>query len=289
MTPQSFQTISALVRKQSGLVLTPEKTYLLEARLTPVARKWQMATLDDLATSLKTDTGGKLARDVVEAMTTNESFFFRDQKPFEQFKDVLLPRLMPARAAKLALRVWCAACSNGQEPYSIAMLIKEAGALFAGWRIEIVATDISREVLAKAKAGVYTQFEVQRGLPIQLLVKYFTQSGERWNIDPSLKSLVTFREFNLLENPAGLGTFDVIFCRNVLIYFDHATKSDVLGRIASLLAPDGALYLGGAETVIGVSTRFAPMPDQRGIYELSGAAPSAKPAATAHAAVQTAR
>ena len=132
MTPQTFQTFSALVRKQSGLVLTPEKTYLLEARLTPVARKWRSATLDDLAAALKTDTGGKLARDVVEAMTTNESFFFRDQKPFDQFKNVLLPRLMPARATKRSLRVWCAACSNGQEPYSIGMSIKEAGAMFAG-------------------------------------------------------------------------------------------------------------------------------------------------------------
>ena len=142
--------------------------------------------------------------------------------------------------------------------------------------------------MARAKAGIYSQFEVQRGLPIQLLVKYFTQSGERWNIDPSLKTLITFREFNLLDDPTGLGIFDVIFCHNVLIYFDHATKADVLGRLATRLAPDGALYLGGAETVIGVSTRFAPMADQRGMYELAVAAPSAQPAETEHAAVRTA-
>ena len=189
-------------------------------------------------------------------------------KPFEQFRDFLLPELMKGRAGKRTLRIWSAACSSGQEPYSLVMLLSERKEKLAGWQVEIIATDLSTEILEKAQAGIYTQFEVQRGMPIQMLVKYFKQEGERWRIDPGLASMVKFRYLNLLEDFAHLGQFDVVFLRNVLIYFDQPTKTTVLDRIARVLQPDGYLYLGGAETIIGITDKFQAAPDQqqRGVY-----------------------
>jgi chemotaxis protein methyltransferase CheR len=206
-------------------------------------------------------------RDVVEAMTTNESSFFRDLKPFDQLRDFVLPELMKGRGGgKRTLRIWSAACSSGQEPYSLAMLLSEHKERLAGWQIEIVATDLSTEILEKAQTGIYTQFEVQRGLPIQLLVKYFHQEGERWRIDPAIAAMVRFRSLNLLEDFTHLGRFDVVFLRNVLIYFDQPTKTAVLDRMSRILNPDGFLYLGGAETIIGITEKFQAAPDQRGVY-----------------------
>ncbi len=187
---------------------------------------------------------------MVEAMTTNETFFFRDRVPFDLFRDVVLPEALARNAARRKLRIWCAAASTGQEPYSLAMLLQEAAPRLAGWQVDLVATDISTEVLEKAKLGIYSQFEVQRGLPVQWLLKYFTQSGDQWQIAPSLRAMVEFRQFNLLQGFEALGTFDVIFCRNVLIYFDAPTKSEILARFGTSLAPGGALLLGAAETVI---------------------------------------
>lgn len=280
MKPADFDYVAKLLKDKSGLIVTQDKTYLLESRLMPVARKYNAKTLDDLIDSLRKGRDQKIARDVVEAMTTNESFFFRDIKPFDQFRDVVLPYLIKARAGKKHIRIWSAACSSGQEPYSLAMLLREKDAQIKGWRIEILGTDISTEILEKAKAGVFSQFEVQRGLAIQMLVKYFQQQGEKWRIDSSLRSMVQFKEFNLLDDPRGLGQFDVIFCRNVLIYFDQATKTKVLDRLSRIMAPDGFLYLGGAETVLGISDRFSPLPGQRGLYCLSAAAGGTPMAAT---------
>ncbi|MBY0431848.1 MAG: protein-glutamate O-methyltransferase CheR, partial [Rhodospirillales bacterium] len=206
---------------------------------------------------------------VTEAMTTNESFFFRDIKPFDIFRQTVLPHLLQHRAAKKTFRVWCAAASSGQEPYTLAMLLKEEAAKLAGWRFEIVGTDISTEVLDRAKSGMYSQFEVQRGLPIQLLVKYFKKQGELWQIDAGIRSMVQYKHFNLLHDPKPLGQFDVVFCRNVLIYFDQPTKTRVLDAIARQMPGDGFLYLGGAETVLGISDKFVPLPGQRGIYGLA--------------------
>jgi chemotaxis protein methyltransferase CheR len=210
-------------------------------------------------------------------MTTNESFFFRDQKPFDQFRDLVLPHMLEHRAGVKSFRIWSAACSSGQEPYTLAMLLKENAAKLAGWRIEIIATDLSKEILAKAEAGTYSQFEVQRGLPIALLVKYFKQVGERWQISEEIRKMVKFKSFNLLTSPAALGRFDVVFCRNVLIYFDPPTKGQVLAGIADLMPDDGFLYLGGAETVLGTSDRFQLMPGQRGVYKLATAAAASSP------------
>ncbi len=273
MKTENLQHFCAVVKKESGLILSEEKGYLLESRLMPVARKWKVPDLDGLAEQSRRPGSEEMVRDIVDAMTTNESFFFRDTKPFDQFRDFVLPKLLEARADRKHIRIWCAACSSGQEPYSLAMILKEAGTRLSGWRVDIVATDISREVLARAKAGLYSQFEVQRGLPITLLVKYFKQDGDKWRIDPGLRAMVTFQEFNLLDDPRSLGRFDIVFCRNVLIYFDAPTKTAVLDRVANILAPDGFLYLGGAETVLGMSDKFVSIKGQRGIYEQGAGTP----------------
>ncbi len=278
MKPADFEFMAAMLKSESGLVIGTDKIYLLESRLMPVARKKGMKDLEDLIANLRSRRDPRLLKDVTEAMTTNESFFFRDIKPFDLFRDVILPQMIEARAAKKSLRIWCAAASSGQEPYSLAMIVKEASARMAGWRIEIVGTDISTEMLEKAKAGIYSQFEVQRGLPIQMLVKYFKKDEESWRIDPALRAMVQFREFNLLRDLKALGQFDVVFCRNVLIYFDQATKGQVLEGISRQMPSDGVLFLGGAETVLGISDRFKPLPGYRGVYGLSdgpGAAPAA--------------
>jgi chemotaxis protein methyltransferase CheR len=272
MSPDDLNLIAAMLRERSGLVITVDKAYLVESRLLPVARKRELAGIPQLVAALRRGGDADLVREIVEAMTTNESFFFRDGKPFEQFREFVLPRLLQARAATRTIRIWSAACSSGQEPYTLAMILAEEKARLAGWRVEIVATDLSTEILQKAVAGLYTQFEVQRGLPIQLLVKYFKQQGDRWQIDAALRAAVQYRTFNLLDDPAPLGRFDVIFCRNVLIYFDQSTKTKVLDRLARQLPADGYLYLGGAETVLGICDRLLPVAENRGIY-----APAAVP------------
>ncbi len=266
MNSQDFQLFGDIVRERSGLVLTEEKVYLLESRLVPLARRRGLDSLEDLAEEVRRHRDERLLSEITEAMTTNETFFFRDNKPFDTFKNLVLPQLLEKRAAQKSLRIWNAACSTGQEPYSIAMLLKEEAAKMAGWRVEIMATDISNEVLEKAKAGLYSQFEVQRGLPIQLLVKYFQQMGEMWQIDSSIRAMVKFQNKNLLEDLGSLGQFDVVFCRNVLIYFDQEMKSKVLGQIHKIIASDGALFLGGAETVLGICDDFKPVEGQKGVY-----------------------
>lgn len=272
MKPEDFDFVAKLLKERSGLVLSKDKSYLLESRLMPVARRRGMKGLDELVQAVRR-MDAALVKDVTEAMTTNELFFFRDGKPFDQFREQVMPALMQSRKDKRAIRIWCAACSSGQEPYSLAILLKEMEAKLAGWRIDIIATDLSTEILEKAKAGLYSQFEVQRGMPIQLLVKYFQKKDEMWQIDPRLRAMVQFRPLNLLTDiRSPLGTFDVVYCRNVLIYFDQETKGKVLADIAKLLAPDGCLFLGGAETVLGISDKFKPIVGQRGMYQLTSAA-----------------
>ncbi len=282
MKGDDFAMFQTLLKQRSGLVLSRDKAYLLESRLMPVARKWNLRGLDELAQTVRSKKDERLLRDITEAMTTNESSFFRDTKPFDQLRSIILPRFLEARSQARKIRIWSAAASSGQEPYTIAMVLKEEAARLRGVQVEIVATDISTDILARAKSGLYTQFEVQRGLPVTLLVKYFRQRGDKWEISPDLRSMVTFREFNLLGEMRSLGQFDIVFCRNVLIYFDQPTKTKVLEGISRLLPPDGVLLLGGAETVLGVSDRFRPMDGQRGIYTLSAeAAPATRPSTPA--------
>ena len=266
MTPQDFDYLRQLLHERSGLVLSAEKQYLAESRLLPVARRHGLSTLGELVGKLKIATPAPLTVEVVEAMTTNETFFFRDKLPFDHFRDTVLPALIDARAREKRIRIWCTAASTGQEPYSLAMMLKGMGVKLADFRSEIIATDISGEVLERAKAGIYSQFEVQRGLPIQQLVKFFTQVGESWQIAPEIRAMVQFRTLNLLKDFSGLGTFDVVFCRNVLIYFDQDTKIDVLNRLARQMPEGGFLSLGAAETVVGLTEAFKPMGEKRGLY-----------------------
>jgi chemotaxis protein methyltransferase CheR len=274
MTVTDFEFICQILRERSGLVLTNDKAYLLESRLLPVARKWKLATFDDLVRIIRSKMDEAVIRDVVEAMTTNESFFFRDTKPFDQFKALVLPALLKSRAASRTIRIWSAACSSGQEPYSLAMILSEMAAQLNGWKIEIVGTDLSSEILNRAKEGMYSQFEVQRGLPITMLVKYFAQIGDRWQINAKIRGMVQYKEFNLLQDPMPLGRFDVVFCRNVLIYFDQPTKTRVLNSVAKLMPEDGFLFLGGAETVLGITDKFQMVPGQRGVYGVASASAS---------------
>jgi len=266
MTPQDFDYLRKLLRERSGLVLSAEKQYLAESRLLPVARRHGMTTLAELVEKLKLPGAGALASEVVEAMTTNETFFYRDKVPFEHLTDTVMPALLAARAKERRIRIWCTAASTGQEPYSIAMVLKGLGAALAGFRVEITATDLSGEVIERAKAGIYSQFEVQRGLPIQQLVKYFSKVGDAWQIAPEIRGMVQFRTLNLLNDFSALGSFDLVFCRNVLIYFDQETKTQVLNRVARQMPDDGYLVLGAAETVVGLTDAFKPVSDRRGLY-----------------------
>lgn len=270
MKVEDFDLFAKLVYQRSGLVLTKDKAYLLDSRLMPIARRWNLQGLEDLAAALRQRPDENLLADITDAMTTNESSFFRDQRPFDQFRQIVLPKMIAARAATKKLRIWSAACSNGQEPYSLAMILDEEAGKMPGWNVEIVATDLCREVLDKAKQGIYTQFEVQRGLPIQMLVKHFTQIGDKWQISKTMQSKIRFQQFNLLESMTSLGQFDIVFCRNVLIYFDQATKGRVLENIGRQMPGDGILYLGGAETVLGITQAFKPMEGQRGLYTYAG-------------------
>jgi chemotaxis protein methyltransferase CheR len=266
MLSEDFEMLSRLVKAESGLSLTPDKAYLLETRLLPIAQKWKFASLEQLTESLRTRRDAAQVRDVTEAMTVNESFFFRDVKPFDLLRDKLLPTLRASRAGKRLLRIWSAASSTGQEAYSIAMLLTECGAYFDDWTIDIIGTDLSTEIVERAHMGVYSTFEVQRGLPAKLLVKYFTRNGNQWQVAESIRRKVRFARHNLLHDPAPFGFFDIVLCRNVLIYFDLATKAKVLGSIRQRMPADGYLILGGAETVMGISDSFAFVAELPGVY-----------------------
>ncbi len=267
MTPFDYDFLRGLLKQRSGLDLSADKQYLVESRLVPLARKAGLPGIAELVQKMKGGGAEALTTVVVEAMTTNETFFFRDKIPFDHLRDTILPMLQQSRAGRKSLRIWSAACSTGQEPYSIAMLLKEKAQALSGWRIEIVATDLSQEVLEKSRSGIYSQFEVQRGLPIQLLVKYFAQVGELWQLNSEIRGMVQHRQLNLLQDFAHLGKFDVIFCRNVLIYFDQETKISIFDRMAKVMEADGMLMLGAAESVVGITDAFRPLADKRGLYQ----------------------
>jgi chemotaxis protein methyltransferase CheR len=280
VTPPDYEYLRKLLKDHSGLDLSADKQYLIESRLLPLSRKCSLPGISELVQKMKGGSSSIIAQ-VVEAMTTNETFFFRDKVPFDHFRDSIMPEVLKGRAGRKSIRIWCAAGSTGQEPYSLAMCLKEMSASLAGWRVEIIATDLSQEVLEKSKSGIYSQFEVQRGLPIQLLVKHFKQNGELWQISPDIRAMVQHRQLNLLHDFSQLGVFDIIFCRNVLIYFDQETKINIFGRLAKAMEPDGFLVLGAAETVVGLTDVFKPFPDKRGLYRPSGARATIAPAATA--------
>jgi chemotaxis protein methyltransferase CheR len=268
ISPAAFNFLAELLRSRSGLVIGQDKIYLLETRLAPILKREKLRDLNDLADRLRGRNADAVTRDVVEAMTTNESFFFRDDKPFQHFRSQALARLVAARPAGAPLRIWSAAASSGQEAYSLAMILTESRAVLGDRRVELLGTDLARDQLARARDGLYTQFEVQRGLPVQMLMRHFRREDAGWRVSDALRAMVQWKEWNLLGDLRALGRFDIVFCRNVLIYFDQPTKTRALEAIAGQMTPDGMLYLGGAETVLGLSARFAPLPAERGVYGL---------------------
>jgi len=266
MTEADFDFLRLLLHLRSGLSLSPEKRYLAESRLGILCRRRGIDGLATLVQMLRPGTDAALENAVIEAMTTNETLFFRDQTPFELFRKVILPERLALNAATRSLRIWCAAVSTGQEAYSVAMILDEMAPRLAGWKVQIIGTDISGEVLERARDGIYSQFEIQRGLPIQMLLKHFQQNGDKWQVSERLRAMVELKRHNLLEPSGHLGQFDVIFCRNVLIYFDLPTKAKAFEAIAPRLAPQGAVLLGAAETVVGISTVIVPDRQHRGIF-----------------------
>jgi chemotaxis protein methyltransferase CheR len=268
MTESEFAWLCAFLRRRSGLALSAQKRYLAEGRLGAVCRRH---ALPDLCTLVHRLMAGdrRLETATVAAMMTNETLFFRDSYPFASIRDLVLPTLQSARRAERVLRIWCAAASSGQEPYSIAMLIDEVRPILPGWRFEILATDICDDMVERGRTGLYSQFEVQRGLPTRLLLKHFTRDGERWRLSERIRQLVTFRTHNLLEPCQHLGQFDLILCRNILIYLDRPTRGTVLDALHRQMRPDGFLMLGATETAQGVSDLFEADPNRRGLHRSS--------------------
>jgi chemotaxis protein methyltransferase CheR len=257
MTPDDFAYLAEFLRRRSGLLLPSHKSHLIEGRLAPVARRFGFRDVNSLVRELR-HARHQLARAVTEAMTTNESAFFRDKDGFDRFRDMVLPQLVAARASEKRLRIWSAACAAGQEAYSIAMILDDFKLLAQGWSIDLVATDLSSDSIARAELGVYTQFEVQRGLSPERLKAHFTQEGTNWRVNDSLRRTISFHPFNLLDSYGWLGDIDVVFCRNVLIYLDHKTKMQVLDKLADTLSADGTLLLGHLETTVGITDAFVP-------------------------------
>ncbi len=260
-----FTFLTSIIKQYSGIALDEGKEYLLESRLTPLLSKYNLASLSELAQYMKENKDEELLIEVIEAMTTNESFFFRDIKPFDNFKNVMLPAIKNAHPAKNNIKIWSAACSTGQEAYSLVMTFLESE-LSKYNTIEIIATDLDLNVIEKAKEATYTQFEIQRGVPINMLLKYFSQDGDQWKLKEEVRSRVKFQKFNLLEDPSILGRFDIIFCRNVLIYFDEPTKKKVLDGIAKVMEPHSFLVTGTAESLIGLDINLKIFPDLTNVF-----------------------
>lgn len=267
-----FEYLSKMLHEKSGLALSADKSYLINTRLRPILDRYQFASVSALVRQLKSGRQSGLQDEVVDAMTTNESLFFRDRKPFDALVKTMLPALCAARPRGRTIKIWCAAASTGQEPYSIAMLLEDHVREFGSHPVQILGTDLSQSALRRARLGEYTSFEVGRGMPPDVLAKHFTQtSRNHYVISQKVRSRVQLRSRNLLESFDGLAPTDIVFCRNVLIYFDRPTKANVLDRIAQILSPDGYLVLGGPETTLGLTDAFDRHPDWRGVYVLKAA------------------
>lgn len=269
MQPQDFQYLADILKKRSGLALTDDKAYLIESRLMPIARGQNLQDIAQLCTLLKTRSNEALLVEITEAMTTNESSFYRDIKPYEVLRNIVFPMVMEKNSALKSIRIWSAACSTGQEPYTISMCIQEDIAKLAGWRFDIVATDLAKKVVDKAKTGIYSQFEAQRGLPIQMLMKYFSALPDTsWQLKDIIRNMVKFNTANLLEEYTSLGRFDIVFCRNVLIYFDDPIKAAITERMSRTINSKGILIIGATESLVDPKGLFEPMENFRGAYRL---------------------
>jgi len=256
ISPESYKFLQDYVYRESGIVLEDDKHYLLQARLLPILKKEQLKTIDNICTKLKAG-NQDLKQRLIEAMTTNETLFFRDPSIFDALKTTIIPELMKQRETSKRLSFWSAAASSGQEAYSLAILVLEMGLVAQGWNIQILGTDLSGHVLDRARLGRYMQIEVNRGLPAPYLVRYFSKQGLEWQLKDSVRSMATFQRLDLRQSLMSLGTFDVIFCRNVLIYFDVPTKKKILGGLRGVLRDDGCLLLGGAEAILDLDGRYA--------------------------------
>jgi chemotaxis protein methyltransferase CheR len=271
MTDQEFDLVRRLLREHSAVVLGADKGYLVESRLAPLIRQRNLSSVGELLAQLRDQPDNGLHRQIVEALLTSESLFFRDHHPFEALRKVVLPDLINRRRAQRRLDIWCAASASGQEPYSVALTIREHFPELVGWKIGLLASDVSREMLARAREGRFTQIEVNRGLPAALLVKYFEQHGTDWQLRPAVRTAVDFREINLARPWPSLPRMDLVLIRNVMIYFDVETKKSILERVARLLQPDGYLLLGGAESTINLNDSYRRVePFKSGFYQLVG-------------------
>jgi chemotaxis protein methyltransferase CheR len=271
MTQPDYDLIRELLLKRSAIVLEVGKEYLIETRLAPVVRQLQLNSIGELVDQLRGQPDDRVCRQIIEAMVTTESSFFRDHHPFEALRKSIIPDLIKLRRNARHLNIWCAACSSGQEPYSIALLIREYFPELAGWRVSLLASDLSSRVLEQAREGRYGQLEVNRGLPAALLVKYFKQRGTDWHLEPNISSMVEFQQINLAKMWPPLPRMDLVLIRNVMIYFDVETKKSVLNRLANVLKPDGYLLLGGAESTWNLSNAYRRVePFKSGFYQLVG-------------------
>jgi chemotaxis protein methyltransferase CheR len=267
-----FQYIRDLVYKAAAIVLEDGKAYLVESRLQPLARRLGFDSLADMIAKMRRQPLNGMHWNIVEAMTTNETYFFRDIHPFELLRKTILPELIKQRTAQRQLNIWCAAASSGQEPYTIAMLLREYFPELLTWKINFIASDISKEMLARCREGSYSQIEVNRGLLAPLLVKYFQKIGIEWQIQQEIRRMIDFRQINLAQPWPALPAMDIIFMRNVLIYFDLQTKKDIMTRLGKLLKPDGYLFLGSAETTLNIDESYKRVQVEKcAYYQLSAA------------------
>jgi len=259
VSSSDFNYIRKLVLEYSAIVLEEGKEYLVESRLGPIAKAEGFDTIDRLVEALRINSHNGLQSTVVEALTTNETSFFRDIHPFETLKDVVLPELLKNRNSTKELNIWCGASSSGQEPYTVAMLIQDNFPILLDWKMNFIASDISEKMLNRCRSGIFTQLEMNRGLPAQFMVKYFTRTGVTWTIHKQFRDMIHFQKINLSRELPYLPSMDIIFTRNVLIYFDIETKKNVLKQLKSILQPDGYLFLGAAESTINLENSFERM------------------------------
>jgi chemotaxis protein methyltransferase CheR len=269
ITANDFDYISKLVKERSAIVLEKGKEYLVESRLQPLAQKEGFESIEELVKKMVQDKSHPAHDKVIEAMTTNETSFFRDVHPFNTLKQYIVPELMEKRKATRSLNIWCGASSSGQEPYSVAMLLKENFPQLINWKVSYTATDISEEMLTRCREGYYSQLEINRGLPANMMVKYFERDGSQWRIKEDIRKFVDFKFLNLCENWPFMPQMDIVMLRNVLIYFDVDTKKNILAKIKKLLRPDGYLFLGAAETTLNLDDSFERMDfKQSGCYRI---------------------
>lgn len=287
LQPADLDYVRRVVAERSAIQLEDGKEYLIESRLETLARLESQPDAAALIDQMRRSPSGPMTRKVVEAMTTNETSFFRDRVPFDALKDTVLPQLIQARATTRQLNIWCGAASTGQEPYSIAMVIRDHFPELATWKVKILATDLSTEVLDKAATGIYTQLEVGRGLPAPMLVRHFEQQGARWAVRPAIRDMVQFRELNLVGTWPPMPKPDIVFLRNVMIYFDVASKQQILGRIASDIATDGYLFLGAGETTLNLDTPFRRVEiDRAGVFQVDRTTSPQAPITRPHTALR---